>query len=83
MAHSEPFLFVSHVSEDRAAAMAIVDELERRGITCWIAPRDIEPGHPFDDAIVSALDRAAMQSPRSLRTRAAHFWPSSIVLMPR
>jgi hypothetical protein len=28
----EMFLFVSHFSEDRAAAVEIVDELERRGV---------------------------------------------------
>ena len=58
MAEPEPFLFVSHVTEDRAAALKIVDELERRGIPCWIAPRNIEPGKPFDDEIVAALERA-------------------------
>ena len=57
MAESEPFLFVSHVSEDRTAALEIVEELERRGVPCWIAPRNIEPGRPFDDEIVAALDR--------------------------
>ena len=57
MADFDHFLFVSHVSEDRAAALEIVDELERRGVPCWIAPRNVEPGHPFDDEIVAALDR--------------------------
>lgn len=53
---SEPFVFVSHVSEDRPVAMAIVGELERRGVRCWIAPRDVEPGEPFDDEIADAID---------------------------
>ena len=57
MANSTPFLFVSHVSEDRAAALEIVHELERRGVPCWIAPRNVEPGKPFDDEIADALDR--------------------------
>jgi class 3 adenylate cyclase/predicted ATPase len=52
----EPFLFVSHVSEDRAAATEIVGELERRGVRCWIAPRDVHPGKPFDDEIADAID---------------------------
>jgi TPR repeat protein len=56
MTDTHPILFVSHVSEDRAAALQIVDELERRGVSCWIAPRNVQPGHPFDDEIVSALD---------------------------
>jgi len=56
MADTHPILFVSHVSEDRAAALEIVNELERRGVPCWIAPRNVQPGHPFDDEIVAALD---------------------------
>jgi len=52
----DPFLFVSHVSEDRAEAMEIVAALERRNIRCWIAPRDVQPGHPFDDEISAAID---------------------------
>jgi len=53
----QPDLFVSHVSEDHTVALEIVSELERRGIQCWIAPRDIRPGSPFDDEIADALDR--------------------------
>jgi len=56
MTTSDSFLFVSHVSEDRAAAMEIVAELERRGLRCWIAPRDVRPGTPFDDEIADAID---------------------------
>jgi TIR domain/Bacterial extracellular solute-binding protein, family 7 len=52
----EILLFVSHVSEDRSAATEIVDELERRGVRCWIAPRDVGPGKPFDDEIADAID---------------------------
>lgn len=53
-----PLLFVSHVSADRAAAMEIVAELERRGVPCWIAPRNVTPGQPFDDEIASAIENS-------------------------
>ena len=53
---SDLSLFVSHVSEDRAAAMALVEELEKRGVRCWIAPRNIRPGRPFDDEIADAIE---------------------------
>src|SRR5262245_21937677 len=56
MTMPETFLFVSHVSEDRAAAMEIVEELQRRGVHCWIAPRDVRPGRPFDDEIANAIE---------------------------
>jgi TPR repeat protein len=51
-----PILFISHVTEDRVAALKVVNELEQRGVPCWIAPRNIEPGKPFDDEIANALD---------------------------
>jgi hypothetical protein len=56
VAESGLFLFVSHVAEDRAAAMEIVGELERRGIKCWIAPRNVRAGSRFDDEIADAID---------------------------
>jgi len=56
MSGSELFLFVSHVSEDRAAALQVVGELERRGVRCWIAPRNVRAGKPFDDEIGDAID---------------------------
>jgi uncharacterized protein YjiK len=56
VADSDLVLFVSHVSEDRVAATEIVEELERRGVRCWIAPRDVRPGRPFDNEIEAALD---------------------------
>ena len=56
MADPDFLLFVSHISEDRPAALEIVDELERRGVPCWIAPRDVRPGRPFDDEIAEAIE---------------------------
>ncbi len=51
------FLFVSHVSEDERAALQVVHELERKGVRCWIAPRDVRPGVPFDDEIADAIEQ--------------------------
>jgi hypothetical protein len=56
VATSDFFLFVSHVAENRVSAMEIVDELERRGTRCWIAPRDVRPGESFDDEIADAIE---------------------------
>ena len=53
------FLFVSHVTEDRIAALQVVDELERRGIRCWITPRDVGAGKAYDDEIADAIDGSA------------------------
>jgi hypothetical protein len=34
-------VFVSYTSQDAAIADAVVENLERQGIKCWIAPRDV------------------------------------------
>jgi hypothetical protein len=57
MSADDFFLFVSHVSEDQRAAAQVVDELERRGVRCWIAPRDVRPGAAFDDEIADAIEQ--------------------------
>jgi adenylate cyclase len=49
-------VFVSYASLDTAVANAIVEALEKHGITCWIAPRDVTPGEFYADAIVGAIN---------------------------
>ena len=66
MAEPELFLFVSHVHEDRTAALEIVDELERRGVPCWIAPRNVRPGKPFDEEIADALAMGGRRPVRAI-----------------
>ncbi len=48
--------FVSHSVADAATASRIVEALESRGVRCWIAPRDVRPGHDFQAEIVEALE---------------------------
>jgi TolB-like protein len=49
-------VFISYASQDRTAADSICGALERQGVTCWIAPRDVVPGAFYADAIVRAID---------------------------
>jgi TolB-like protein len=51
-------VFVSYASPDGALANAIVAALERRGINCWIAPRDVTPGMLYADVIIRAINEA-------------------------
>jgi len=70
-------VFVSYASQDTDIANALCNALERAGIPCWIAPRDVRPGDFYADAIVQAiaaapvlvliLSRAAIDSPHVLR----------------
>lgn len=51
-------VFVSYASQDAAVAAALVEALERRGIACWIAPRDVTPGASYAGQIIHAIDAA-------------------------
>jgi adenylate cyclase len=51
-------VFVSYASQDAAIANALVENLERHGCKCWIAPRDVRPGSQYADAIVRAINEA-------------------------
>jgi len=51
-------VFISYASLDVAIATAAVTALERHGLTCWIAPRDVMPGSLYADGIVRAINAA-------------------------
>jgi hypothetical protein len=53
-------VFISHSSKDKAAADAICEALERGGVTCWIAPRDIAPGATWATSILHAISASKM-----------------------
>ena len=55
---STPAVFISYASQDTAVAAALVEALERHGITCWIAPRDVKAGALYADAIMRAISSA-------------------------
>ena len=50
--------FVSYASHDATVANSIVEALEKHGLRCWIAPRDVTPGSHYADHIMSAISRA-------------------------
>ncbi len=50
--------FVSYASADRAMAEGLTAYLEQRGLSCWIAPRDVPAGAQYADAIVRAINEA-------------------------
>ena len=51
-------VFISHSSKDKAVSDAACALLERRGLRCWIAPRDILPGQEWGEAIVDGIKGA-------------------------
>jgi hypothetical protein len=57
MAHD---LFVSYSQPDREAAFALVQQLEARGISVWIAPRDVSPASDWAAEIIDAISSARL-----------------------
>jgi hypothetical protein len=51
-------VFVCHASDDAGTAQRAVAALEAAAIPCWIAPRDIEPGETYTQAILDGLEAA-------------------------
>jgi hypothetical protein len=49
-------VFVSHSAKDKIAADAVVAHLERGGLRCWCAPRDIRPGADWPSSIVEGIN---------------------------
>ncbi|MBI4662997.1 MAG: toll/interleukin-1 receptor domain-containing protein [Verrucomicrobia bacterium] len=49
-------VFISHASRDKRVADAMCARLEQRGLRCWIAPRDIQPGTSYGAAILHAIN---------------------------
>jgi TolB-like protein len=49
-------IFISYASQDSTVAQALCAALERAGIVCWIAPRDVRPGDFYADSIVQAIN---------------------------
>ncbi|MCI9073497.1 MAG: toll/interleukin-1 receptor domain-containing protein [Lachnospiraceae bacterium] len=52
-------MFISHSSRDAAIAGQICDRLEKNGLNCFIAPRDIRPGKEYAEEIVNGIDNSA------------------------
>lgn len=50
--------FISHASADHAAAETIAASLESKGLTCWIAPRDIRPGGEYGEEILRGIEQS-------------------------
>jgi len=48
-------VFISHSSVDSKLAYAMCDFLEEKGIRCWIAPRDVQGGTEYAEAIIMGI----------------------------
>ncbi|HKY96033.1 MAG TPA: toll/interleukin-1 receptor domain-containing protein [Kiloniellales bacterium] len=53
-------VFVSHAKEDSAVAERISGFLESRGVSCWIAPRDVPGGMEYGAAILQGIEESSV-----------------------
>ena len=88
MAHD---VFISYSHVDKATADAACAMLERNGIRCWIAPRDITPGDEWSAAIVKAIDQcrvmllvfsASANDSRQIRREVERAITAGVTLVP-
>lgn len=49
-------LFISHHSSKLDVALHVEKALSLYSVGCWIAPRDVDPGEPFDREIQNAIE---------------------------
>jgi hypothetical protein len=52
--------FISYASADKAIADRVCSALEQAGVSCWIAPRDIEPGADYPAAILGGIQATSV-----------------------
>lgn len=53
-------VFISYSSKDRKTAEKVYTLLEKKGIRCWIAPRDVTPGQIYAKEILSAIENCSV-----------------------
>ena len=52
-------VFLSHASADKPAVERLCRLLEERGVSCWIAPRDVAPGSDYAESIIRGIEDTA------------------------
>ena len=50
-------IFISYSSQDLSMAKDICQKLEETGLTCWMAPRNIDTGISFAKAIIEGIKK--------------------------
>lgn len=53
-------VFVSHSSKDKAVALELCERLEKAGVSCWIAPRDVKPGGLYGTEIIDGIKQCSV-----------------------
>lgn len=54
------YVFISYSSKEAEIAAKVCSFLEKNGISCWIAPRNVDPGSNYPTQIVNAIKHCEM-----------------------
>ena len=49
-------VFISYSHKDKESAATVCGALEAAGVRCWMAPRDVPPGHDWRSSITEAIE---------------------------
>lgn len=52
-------VFISYASKELKKANEVCSYLEKEGVSCWIAPRDILPGTEYGEAIICGIEECS------------------------
>ena len=52
-------VIISYSNLDKAAAQKVCQSMEKAGLKCWMAPRDVAPGHDYAEQIMNAISNSA------------------------
>lgn len=55
---SQRRVIISYSNTDMASAQKVCQSLEKAGLKCWMAPRDVEPGHDYAGQIMNAISNS-------------------------
>ena len=58
-------IFISYSSKDAAIADAVCQYLEKHGINCWIAPRNVRAGSDYGAEIVDSIEASKVSSEKT------------------
>jgi len=77
MAHD---VFISYATADQTVAQMVCATLEKQGIRCWMAPRDLLPGRTWAAAIIDAIESDPVSFEEAARNVGLSPWSGRIRL---
>ena len=88
MAHD---VFISYSTKDKLTADAVCGVLESHNVRCWIAPRDIQAGSNWGEAIINGIDEARIlilifsahaNASQQVMREVQHAFEKSVIVIP-